>query len=60
MILDGPTGRDSNGAQKLHLRELNELHHEIREIEGMDTGPMLVFRPGDKTIYISHTMMPWS
>lgn len=43
MILGGPAGGDSNRARKLHLRELNELTYEIKELEGMDTGPVLVF-----------------
>lgn len=43
MILGGPAGGDSNRARKLHLRELNEITYEIKELEGMDTGPVLVF-----------------
>lgn len=49
MILCGPAGGDSNRARKLHLRELNKLHHEIKELEGMDTRPVLVLGPGDET-----------
>lgn len=49
MILGGPARGDSNRARKLHLRELNKLHHEIKELEGMDTRPVLVLGPGDET-----------